>query len=332
MPNPTLQSVHVNTPLTNISIAYQQSADKFVAHKVFPNVPVAKQSDRYYTYDQYDWNRSEAQLRAPGAESAGGGYRLNNTSTYYAAVNAIHKDVDDQIRANADPVLNMDRDATEYITHQLLLKRERDWATSFFQQGTWTGSTTGADIATGQLANGDWDQANSTPTVDIAVQSASIMARTGFWPNTLVLTPSVYNALKNNDDIVDRIKYTQKGIVGEDLMASVLGLDKVLVTWAVQTTSNEQAAADTMGTIVGSTGTSAQQDCFLCYAAPQPSLLKPSAGYTFVWSGYTGAQDGMRISRFRMDQLRADRVEGELAYDQQLIAADLGCYFIGIIT
>ena len=44
MPNPTASDVHVNRPLTNISIAYTQDASTFVADKVFPNIPVAKQS------------------------------------------------------------------------------------------------------------------------------------------------------------------------------------------------------------------------------------------------------------------------------------------------
>lgn len=325
MSNPTASAVHVNTPLTNISVAYSQAADKFVSHRVFPVVPVAKQSDRYYEYDRADWLRSEAELRAPGSESAGGGYRLTNTNTYFAAVNAIHKDVDDQIRANADPVINMDRDATEYITQQLLMKREKDWASTFFQLLTWTGSTTDTDIGVGTGVATAWDASSSTPITDIALQAASMMQKTGHYPNTLVIPPDVYNALINNDDIVDRIKYTQKGVVGRDLLANVLGLDRVEVCWATNNTAVEGAAAS-MEFINSS------KDALLCYSAPAPSLLKPSAGYTFTWSGYTGSQDGLRISRFRMDQLRADRVEGELAYAQKIIGADLGVYFNNIIA
>ena len=320
MTNPALGTVHVNTPLTNISVAYSQDADKFVSHKVFPAVPVAKQSDRYYEYNREDWLRSEATLRAPGSESAGGGYRLTNTSTYYAAVNAIHKDVDDQIRANADPVLNMDRDATEYITHQLLMKREKDWASTFFSTSIWTGGVS-ADSTPSPL----WDSTTGTPIQDIATEAASIMQKTGYMPNTLVVPPDVYNALINSDDIVDRIKYTQKGVVGTELLANVLGLDRVLVMWATNNTAAELATASY--SFINST-----KDALLCYAAPAPSLLKPSAGYTFVWSGYTGAQDGMRISRFRMDHLKADRVEGECAYAQKLIGADLGHYWNNTIS
>src|ERR1017187_6613169 len=51
MPQPTLQDVHVNRPLTNISVAYLQEAAgvEFVADKAFPAVPVENKSDLYYT-------------------------------------------------------------------------------------------------------------------------------------------------------------------------------------------------------------------------------------------------------------------------------------------
>ena len=310
MSNPTLSAVHVNTPLTNMSVAYMQSADLFVAHKVFPVVPVAKQSALYFTYDKDDFRRSDAQLRAPGTESAGGGYRLDSSNNYFCSVKAIHKDIDDQIRANADAVLNMDRDATEYVTQQLMLKREKDWASTFFGSGIWTGGSSN-DI------NADWTASSATPVSDIATQVSSILSKTGYKPNTLVLGSAAYNTLINADDVVDRIKYTQRGVLGPDLLASVVGVDNVYVMYAGENTAAEGATAS--NSFIGTTGSA-----LLCYSAPAPSLMHASAGYNFVWSGYTGSQDGMRISRFRMDHLKADRIEGELSYDQKLISADLG--------
>ena len=116
MPIPTPGDVHVNRPLTNISIAYIQEATAFIADKVFPTVPVQKQSDRYFKYLKEDWFRSEAKERAPATESAGSGWRIDNTPTYYATVFAVHKDVDDFTRANSDEPIDMDRDATLWVT------------------------------------------------------------------------------------------------------------------------------------------------------------------------------------------------------------------------
>src|SRR5690554_4523754 len=99
MPNPTPSDVHVNRPLTTMSLAFMQSADGFVADRVFPNIPVMKQSDTYFTYDRGYFNRVEMKKRAPSTESAGGGYAIG-TDSYNAQVYAFHKDIDDQLRAN----------------------------------------------------------------------------------------------------------------------------------------------------------------------------------------------------------------------------------------
>jgi len=143
MAQPTNSAVHVDSALTNISVAFLQNASNFVAGRVFPNVAVSKQSDRYFVFDRGDFNRAEAQKRAPGTESAGGGYSLDNTPTYYADVWAVHKDVPDQVRANADPAVDVERAATEWVMHQMLIRKEKDWVSSFFTGGKWTNDVDG---------------------------------------------------------------------------------------------------------------------------------------------------------------------------------------------
>lgn len=66
MSTPTRSQVHVNRPLTNISVSYQQSADAFVASRVFPVIPVDKQSDQYFVFNRSDQMRDEMRKRAPG--------------------------------------------------------------------------------------------------------------------------------------------------------------------------------------------------------------------------------------------------------------------------
>ena len=45
MPNPTSQDVHVDAILTSMSVAYMQDSNAFVSSRVFPTIPVQKQSD-----------------------------------------------------------------------------------------------------------------------------------------------------------------------------------------------------------------------------------------------------------------------------------------------
>lgn len=326
MPNPTRGDVHVNKPLTNVSIAYIQKATNFIADKVFPNIPVPKQSDRYFVYDRGDWFRDEAQKRAPGTESAGGGFRIDNTPTYYADTWGVHKDVDDQIRANADVPINMDRDATEYITGQLLLKREKQWAADYFVTGIWTTQYQGVSSGPTGAQFLQWNDAASTPIEDITNRAIDIAKLTGFKPNTLVLSPYVFNTLKSNADIIDRIKYTQKGVITTDILANLFEVEKVLVAMGTNNTAAE-GATDSYDFIISS------KAALLCYSNPRPSILTPSAGYTFSWTGYLGAGvAGNRIKRFRMEELASDRIEGEMAFDLKLVAADLGAFFYDAIA
>ena len=241
MAQPTPGDVHVNAPLTNVSIAYIQNKATYIADKVFPNIPVQKQSDRYYSYPKGNWFRTEAKPRAPGSESAGSGWTLDNTPTYYAPVVAVHKDVDDQIRANQDPAIDVDRDSAEFVTQQLMLKRDLDWQTQYFRTGIWSFDSTPGTL---------WSAGGSTPIDDITDQISFIHKSTGFKPNKLILGAPVWYVLKNHPDFLERIKYTQTAIVGLDLLAALLELDEVLVAGAIKNTAIE-GAADSMDFVFG---------------------------------------------------------------------------------
>ena len=310
MPQPTSTDVHVDGPLTNLSVGFKNDMNHFVADKVFPTVSVAKQTDKYFTYTQADFFRTDAQLRAPGTESAGSGYNLS-TSTYSCDVLALHKDIADQTRANADAPLDMNRDAVEFLTQHMMLKREIDFADKFLKSGVWSHDK-----------DGNWTGSNSAID-EIHDGQDYVEARTGYRPNILVLGAAAFTELKNNSDVLDCIKYTQTGVVTEQLLASLLGLDKVLVSRAIKNSNGEGATAS-----YGRVMTSAE--ALLVYAPSTPSLMHPSAGYTFSWTGYSGAQSGQRVSRFRMDHLRADRIEMEMTYDQKLISNSLGYYFTSV--
>jgi hypothetical protein len=314
MATPTPGDVHVNAPLTNISVAYVQSGNSFVADKVFPTVGVERQSDLFYKFNKGDFLRDEAKVRGPASESAGGGFRVT-TDSYSAVPTAFHKDVDDQLRANADSVLSLDRAATEYVTQKLLISRERTWASSFFTTGVW-----GTDSTPSTL----WSAANSTPLKDVEAGKMSILQNTGFMPNTMVMGAQVFSALRDNATIRDQFKYTSADSIDLAMLARFFNIERVLVMQGVYTSSAE-GQSDTQAFIGG-------KNSLLCYSAPSPSLMTPTAGYTFAWSGYTGSIGGMRIKKWREERLAADRIEGEMAYAQKVVASEMGYFFSSCVA
>jgi hypothetical protein len=336
MPQPSTGDVHISQPLGNISIAYLQKAENFIATKVFPVVGVAKQYDTYYKYTRADFNRDEARLRAPSTESAGGGYSLS-TDTYNCKVYAFHKDIDDQDRANYDTVLDADRDATQFITHKMLIKREKLWVNTYFAGGVWANDYDGVASGAGTNEVIQWDDyTNGDPIADVDDAMTTILENTGFEPNTLVLGYRVFKKLKNHPDIIDRVKYTQNIGANETVKISAGALanlffdggqGRVFIMKSIENTAKEGATESS--SFIGG------KKALLCYSAPNPGIQQASAGYTFAWTGFMGASadsEGGRIKKLRMEPIESDRIEAQFAFDQKLVASDLGYFWDTIVS
>lgn len=323
---PKMQDAHIDRAMTNVSVAYLQDASNFIADKVFPIVPVKRQSDVFYVYNKGDFMRDEAQLRGAASESAGGDYGVEADSPYYCRKHAFHKDVTPEERANYDEPLNADTDATEFVSQKMLIRREMAWAKAYFKAGIWGTEIAGVDSNPTDGQTIKWSEATSNPIKDITEAGVAMAGSTSYKPNVLVLSPYAFNALKNHEDILDRIKYTQKGIVTADLLATLFEVDKVVVAWAV-VNSAAKGSADSINFIMG-------KHALLCYANPSPALRKPSAGYIFAWTGLEGSGAyGNRIVRLPMDMLGlgTERIEGEIAFDAKQVCADLGVFFKDIV-
>ena len=314
MPNqPDYSSTHVDAALTDLSVRFSQSRDAFIANRVFPQVNVSFRSDKFFTYDRSYWLRSEAQLRGPGAESAGSGFELS-TSSYKTDVFAMHVDLSDQQRANTDTQISLESDATEFVTNHLLQKMEQDWVSNFFVINKWTTDVVGSTNFV------QWNDAASTPIEDLRLGITTVAKATAYKPNTLVIGAEVMQILTDHPDLLDRVKYSQKGVVTEDLLASLLGIDRVFVAWSVKNTADEGAT----GAYTFNFG----KNALLAYVPPSPGLNTSAAGYTFTWSGLLGSgATGIRMKRFRLERNASDRIEGEIAYSQDLVSADLGYFF-----
>jgi hypothetical protein len=329
MSSPTRSDVHVNRPLTNILTAYVQSADAFVAHQVFPVVPVEKQSDRYFSYNKGDWFRDEAEERAPGTESSGSGWDVDNTPNYYCRVYAHHKDVAEQDRLNQDQPINLDRDATEFVAQKLLIRRDRVFAANYFAPSIW-GNTDQTGVSSSPSSNQflQWNDAASDPIANIKDRAIEMESVTGFKPNVLCLGPRVFRVLEDHAMLLDRVKYTggneRPAKVSAQAMAAIFGVDRVVVPGGVYNSAAKGATA-AVDFIFG-------KGALLVYANPRPSILMPSAGYTFLWTNMSGGRDGARIKKWWIEEIESDRIEGEMAFDLKIVNSDCGQFFASCVA
>jgi hypothetical protein len=335
MAQPTGGDLYVSVPLSNISVAYMQGQEEFIADQVFPPVPVQTQAGQYWKYDRGNWFRTAAQKRAPRTESAGTGWTVTR-DTFFADVNAVHVDVSDQDRANArgstTSAFDLDSDATKFVTRDLLLRREKDWSATYFNGSAWSNTTqTGVSGSPSTNQFKQWDKTSSTPIEDIRAQATRFGEMTGYRPNKLILGWQVYDTWVNHTEFIERIKYSERGIVSKELMAALLDVGQILVSNAIENLAPENADPSNPADLdfhymYG-------KDALLVYAADNPGLMQPSAGYTFEWAGYLGSPGrGTRTKKFRMEELEADRIEAESAYDFKVVSPDLGVFFQDAIS
>lgn len=334
MPQPVVQDVHVSAALTNVATAYFQSDDAYVADKVFPMVPVQNQTNVYFVWSKADFFRDEAQQRADATESAGTGVNLA-TQSYAAKVWALHQDVGAQVRNNADPAVDLDVVVTRALMQKLMIRRDRIFMSTYMVTGKWgsdaVGTTASGGGTPGTLTPVQWDDdANSDPFTDIAFAQTTILQNTGFMPNKLLITWPVYQALRKHPLVIDRIKYTNPAFAGTitpALLAEAFDVEQVVVSKAVYNAAAENLAAN-MNFIGG-------KNALLVYSPSSPGLMVAAAGYTFAWAGFTGINGlGIRTAQIPMNWkgLGTIRTECEMAFDMQIVGADLGFFFSSIVS
>lgn len=320
MTQPVGGDLHVDQVLTNFSVAWTQSTNDFISSKVFPRLPVDKRTDRYKVYNRPQWRNANGVFkRAPGTESRGVGWNWTH-DTYYVDPFAVHVDLHDQDLAEADDPVSLPKEATELITQKLLLSKELDWHQQFFKPGVWENEPTVGEL---------WDDVASDPIAQVGDWIDQFTLKNSKAPNTMVIGVDVWRALKNHPDLVDRIKYTQRGLVTADLIGAAFEIPTILVSRASYIDGYEERGSAKLDNdsspefqyITNPKGV------LLTYSTPSPKKMEPMAGMSITWKGYfAGNAQGVRIKRFRMEPIEVDRIEGMITYQHKLVAPSMGLY------
>lgn len=319
--------VHVNRTLGAVSFGYMQQARNFIADRVFPTVPVQHQSDLIWEFNPEQFNRNLMRQRAPSTEAPVVGL-VQSTRNYFARVWALAHDISDQTRANADSVFSLDSMGTNLLSNSALISKEVNFVQKFLAPGVWGTDLTGVASGPTGAQFVQWNNAASTPIEDIRSAKRKVLAKTGLSPNLLVLGKKTYDDLIDHPDIVDRVKYGQTpngaALVNMTALAALFEVDEVLVSEAIINTAQVSPLPGSLSTTNFVFG----NDALLVYTPRTASAMMPAAGLTFSWTGYLGANAlGGRIKKFRMEPIASDRIEIEMAYDQQIIGASLGVFF-----
>jgi len=326
MPLLTPSAVHIDQPLSNLTLAYVQEQTNFVADKVFPVVGVQRQSDKYYLYDRANMNRSgDVKKLAPRTEVNRIGMAISNAA-YYADVYGIGMDFDEQTLANEDAMLEVRAAGAQTLINRVLIEREEQFASSFFSAGVWTTDVTPSNL---------WsDYTNSTPITDVTAGRRTMQLKSGgFKPNTMVIGKEVRDVLINHPDILARLNggatVTNTALITDAKLAEIFEVENLYVMEAVKNGAVEGLAE--ANAFIGG------KNALLVHTPRTAGLMTPAAGLTFAWNNIPSVNNlGITVESFSDDALKrqqvAEHIQVKMAYDMKVVGADLGYFFEDVIA
>jgi len=267
MPYVNSKAVHqIDVPLSNLSVKFANDASAYIADQIFTGLPVAKESDAYYIFGK-DSLRLEESIRANGAKANEVTYELS-TSTYTLNRHSLKELVTDRERENADEGLDPDISAMENVTEKILLRKEKIASTLLM-------TTTAGGSSHSLTSTLGWTDLTtiSDPIGDVQTATTVIQQSSAKLPNTLVFGYDAFSGLRNHPNILERIKYSERGVVTVDLLKAVFDIDKILIGNAIENTAAE-GDPDTLGYVWAN-------HAWVGYVNPQAGLRRVSAGYNF---------------------------------------------------
>lgn len=306
MLRPSAQEVHVDGPLSDISVKHQN--DAFVAGDIFPIVKVKKQSDLYYRQGKEHFKKVNT-TRAPGTRSRTM-YHTYDTASYFCHCHAINEPVPDEVRDNADTPITPEIEATENCTDWINLDKEI--RVKELLDANITGA---AAVAVGSA----WGTSGSTFDKDIIGRVKYIHSKCFQKPNIMIVPYEIACILTYDPTIKDMVKYVQNLLTldSELLLPKKLYGMTVKIAGAGQNTAN-MGQTENLSYIWG-------DDVYLGFVNPSPGLRRISLGYVFQWQE-------RKVRKIRMDFELCTYVEAMEYTDEKIVIPDCGAILQDVTT
>lgn len=304
------ENAHIDQVLTQISIGYPNN--EFVGPAFFPEVPVMKQSDKYSIWGRESWVLEPGvDFRAPGAES----YEIpgvkRSLSPYYAQEHSLQIAVTDEERENADAPLAPDRDGTELVTAKLLLGRELEMKGILHTTGNYASGHTVTLSGTSQWSD---YTGTSKPTKDVKDGRRMVHSKL-FREITKTMIPwQVMSYLEDHPEFIDRIKYSQMGVVTKDIIGTVMGISNIVVP-EVGYNSAAMGLTETLAYLWG-------KNVVMAYVPDRPGMKIPAFAYEFCWK-YKGGPTQI-TERWRENRRKSDIIRVSRRWDIKITTVDGG--------
>jgi hypothetical protein len=318
-----VRGVHVNQPLSNLSIGYHPVG--MVAEAVFPVVPVRHESDVYYKWDKGQAFRVErtdgkSTLRADGTRAKGVNFGAS-TALYVAEEYALETKITDRERDNADSALQLEISKLRRVQDLVLLDQEIRVASLLTTAANYAAANTATLSGTSQWNNASFaSQAGTQSVIEQNIDTgreAVRFATGGLEANTIIIPRVVARVMKRDIGVRDQIKYTDPSIlVGGHLPPQLWGLN-VVMPGAVYVSSIEGEAVvpvDVWG-----------KNVIIAYINPNPGLDSLTLGTIFRARPW-------QVKQWREEDIDSMFYRPSLVQTESLIANDCGYLILSAIA
>jgi hypothetical protein len=296
----------VDPILTDVSLGYKNEA--YISELLLPTLPVKFQSGKHFVYDKGKF-RSEDNMRGMGSRSKEVTHNISTGLTYFCEDHALKEFVADEEVDNAPAGVDPYVDATENVTEKHLVSQEIETAALLTSTSVITSNSTLSGTS-------QWSNSNSDPVTAIREAKQTVHANIMVDPNVLVLGKQVIDKLIDHPAIIERVKYSQLGVLNTDLLARFFDVERVVIGGAMKNATVE-GQTDSMSYIWG-------KDALLAYINPRFGQKSVTLGVKYQWKTRTTERLNGTDERDRRGQFI--RV-GDHYYDPQLIAASAGYLF-----
>jgi hypothetical protein len=300
MAAPLRSQLHVDQLLSNIAVKYQNL--NYIHDRVFPMLPVQKQTNLYRTYNR-NWVIPETN-RAIGALARESVFDIG-TSSYSLEKHALKSYIPDTSKENYD-LTDLSADLTVDLTEKILMRKEVQCAALFTTTQWSNGSSLDADET--------WLTGTGQPIPQFDTATGYVLQQSGMKVNYGIIPIDSFNALKNHTTVVDRVKYTSREL-NAAIIGALIGVDELLVP-----TMNYDSGL--YGASVASSAIAQIWKSDFAFIGYKP----PAAGFYALSSGYMFQRAKPLVRRWREEEREADAIEVDCEFQFKIIASLTGYY------
>jgi hypothetical protein len=263
MPNTRLKEQRIVDPvLSELAAGYSNAA--YVAEQLFPEIEVEKEGFKVPKFSKESFTIRNT-IRNINADSN----RINTDTPTTVDIVLDEHDLEApyDYREENEANFELEKRNTFVVTEGVMLKVEKQAADMALNPANY--ATSNQITLSGTST---FDDPDSDPIAVIEQGKEAIRSKIARRPNVMVIGAALYAELKEHPKLLEKIKYTEKGIVTATHMQEIFGIEKVVIGEAVYAESG--VTKDVWGANI-----------VLAYCPKNRSMYEPSFGYTFKRKG-----------------------------------------------